>query len=280
MKLQETPLKKINGIYFKLEFLNPSGSVKDRGVLYQLQKGLELGIKEFTITSSGNAAISACYWAERLNLKVFVFVSEKINKKKLQKLKGYTNAEVILSKKPISDSLRHSKSNNTYYLRASTDPNGFFGYKSLAKELDLQMGRVGSIFIPTSSGTLSFGVMKGFEDLGYLPQLHVVQTTACNFIAKEFDKNFISSEKSIADALVAKTSMLKSDLSILIKESKGSGWIVEDSEILEAWDYLKNNAITSSYEGAATLAAVNKANLKKFQVKIPIVCILTGKYYS
>ncbi|OGM24914.1 hypothetical protein A3D00_00235 [Candidatus Woesebacteria bacterium RIFCSPHIGHO2_02_FULL_38_9] len=278
INLQETPIRKINDIYFKLEYKNPTGSVKDRGVSYQITEAIKHGHKSFVISSSGNAAISACFYAKKLNCDLIVFVSPKISKGKLAKLKS-EKCKVVVSDKAVTDAFRFSKKNDIYNLRPSNDPNGWIGYRALARELDKQIGRVGSIFVPVSSGTLLYGIARGFGDLGYLPQLHAVQTTVVNLISSYFDSDYQKTDSSLCDALVAKTTSLKSELIKLIKKSKGFGWIISDPEIKRAWFYLKDKSIITSYEGAATLVAVRKAKEKGFELDNPVVCLLTGKYY-
>jgi threonine synthase len=208
-----------------------------------------------------------------------VFVSPKISKGKLERLRS-VGTSVYLGKRPISDAIKYAKENCAFNLRASTDPNGFMGYKNLSKELAKQLGRVGSLFIPVSSGTLCYGVAKGFEESGYLPQIHAVQTSCNNIITHNFDKDFKKTDSSIADALVAKTSLLREPLLRIIRKSGGFGWVVGDKDIKKAWSYLETSGIVTSYEGAATLAAVWKAKEKKFELKQPIVSLLSGKYYE
>lgn len=277
--LQETSLKEIDGIFFKLEYQNPSGSVKDRGVMHQIEEAKKEGYKNFVVSSSGNAALSAKYWTEKMHLGLTVFVSPNVNKGKLSKLRK-TGTKVIVSKRPISDAIKFAKNADAFNLRASTDPNGYIGYKILAKEILNQVEDVGSVFIPASSGTLCYGVASGFDELNHLPQIHVVQTTYCNIIASHFDTDFKKTETSLADALVAKTSVLKEPLIKLVQQSAGSGWVVKDNEIEKAWKYLKRNNILTSFEGAATLAAVQKAKKANFDIQSPIVCLLSGKFYK
>lgn len=284
---------KLEGIIFKREDLNPSGSVKDRGISYQLNWAKKESIKDLVISSSGNAAISACYFCQKLDLNLFVFASPKINKKKLATIQDYP-FQVMVSKRPVSESIKFAKKNNFYHLRASTDPRGIIGYKKIAKEIlgnlacrqagqvnqvnQVNRGRINSIFIPVSSGTTLVGIAEGFKQLGFLPQIHAVQTTAVNTIAKHFDQDFTPSKTSLADALVAKFTPRKKQIIELVRESKGWGWIVNDKQILEADKWLQEKGIITSYEGACALAGIWKARKKGWELG-KTVCLLTGKRY-
>ncbi|MCX6726271.1 MAG: pyridoxal-phosphate dependent enzyme, partial [Candidatus Shapirobacteria bacterium] len=75
-----TPLENIDGIYFKREDFNPSGSVKDRWLSLKIAPN-----QSYVISSSGNAAISAQHFSPN----VTVFVSPKTNPHKLKLIKNY-----------------------------------------------------------------------------------------------------------------------------------------------------------------------------------------------
>lgn len=284
-----TPAIEIEGIIFKREDLNPSGSVKDRGISYQLNWAKKEGIKNFVISSSGNAAISACWFCQRLDLNIFIFVSPKINPKKLDIIQSYP-FQIFVSKRPVSDSIKFAQKNNYYHLRSSTDPRGTIGYRRIAKEIlgnygnrrnqgnQGDRGRIGSIFLPVSSGTSLVGVAEGFKEADFLPQIHMVQTTAVNTIAKNFDQEFAPTKTTLAVALVAKYTSRKKQVIGLIRESKGWGWVILDREILKADRWLQDKGIVTSFEGAAALAGVWKARQKGWELR-RTVCLLTGKRY-
>lgn len=267
----------IEGIIFKREDENPSGSVKDRGISYQLNWAEKEGIRDLVISSSGNAAISAGYFCQKLGLKLFVFVSSKINKRKLAVIQDYP-FRVFISRRPLSDSIKFTKKNNYYHLRSSTDPRGTIGYQIIADEILGDRRRIDSIFIPVSGATTLAGVAEGFKANGFLPQLHAVQATAINTIAKNFDHDFTPTKTSLADALVAKYTPRKKQVIELVRESRGWGWVVNDEQILKADEWLKNQGISTSFEGAAALAGVWKASQKGWKLG-KVFCLLTGKRY-
>jgi len=278
-----TPEVEIEGIIFKRDDMNPSGSVKDRGIAYQLDWVKKQGIKDLVISSSGNAAISACYFCKRLELNLFVFVSPKINHKKLDILHQYP-FQVFINKRAKSESIKFAKRNNFFHLRSSADPRGTIGYQEIAKEIledrgnQGGWGQINSIFIPVSSGTTLVGINEGFGRQGFLPQIHAVQTTAINSIARLFDRDFRPSKTSLADSLVARTTPRRKQLIGIITKSKGFGWVIANDEIIEASQWLEGRKLLTSFEGAAALAGIWKARKKNWQLG-KVVCLLTGKRY-
>jgi cystathionine beta-synthase len=99
-----TPLVKVNfespaAIYGKLEYLNPSGSVKDRPALYMIEQAERTGLLKpggtLIEASSGNQGISIAMIGALKGYKVIITVSEKISQEKLQTIRAY-GAEIVM----------------------------------------------------------------------------------------------------------------------------------------------------------------------------------------
>lgn len=268
-----TPCEKHDGIYFKYEFANPTGSVKDRGVAFQISVAHAKGMKKAVISSSGNAAISAASYCTAAHIELHIFLSSHVNKQKLH-LINQKNSFVIQTAKPIRESMRFAHENHAYNLRQSKDPQAVFGFSTLGLELK-DYTDIDAIFIPVSSGTTVVGLWVGLQKLHFSPAIHIVQTETIHPISKEFDTDFVEQKKSIADGIVAKVTDRRQDVIKIVKKSGGSGWIVNDRQILKASDWLHEKKIPAGFEAAATLAALWKAQEKKWEFKNPL-CILTG----
>lgn len=87
-------------VYVKLEFLNPSGSVKDRMAKHILTKALANGqIKRGDTVidnTSGNTGVSMAMVASRLGLKAVVTTPEKTSQEKVDLIKSF-GAEVLIT---------------------------------------------------------------------------------------------------------------------------------------------------------------------------------------
>lgn len=95
----KTPLIKISeSVYGKLETYSPSGSVKDRMVLYVTKKALDRGeISEgFTLcdATSGNTGISLSMTAASLGLKCVIFMPENMSEERKRMMRIY-GAEIV-----------------------------------------------------------------------------------------------------------------------------------------------------------------------------------------
>lgn len=268
-----TPCEKHEGIYFKYEFANPTGSVKDRGIAFQVSAAYAQGIKKAVISSSGNAALSAASYCAAAHIELHIFLSSYVNRQKLH-LINQKNSFVIQTAKPISESVHFAHENQAYNLRQSKDPQAVYGYSTLGLEMK-NYTDIDAIFIPVSSGTTVVGLWFGLQKLHFSPTIHIVQTEAVHPIAKIFDTDFAEHKKSIADGIVARVTERKNEVIDIVKKSGGWSWIVSDKQILEAADWLHQRSVPAGFEAAMTLAALWKAQRKKKRFKNPL-CILTG----
>ena len=295
-------------LFVKREDMNPSGSHKDRAMFPYVDKLISAGEKEFCLSSSGNLAITAAYYANKKNNAYFhIFLPELFSAEKKKRLQEalyaqksinppnitivtngglVENVHVCWSTRPKTDAMRFSREKKVRLLRGSTDDGMLEGYHQMAEELIEQTGgNIGSIFMAVSSGTMAVGLWEGFQSMVVtgrdlsLPSLHVVQTTKVHPIASQFDHDFTLTKTSLASAIVDRVAHRKAQVIQAVKESGGWGWVVGDSEISNA--KVQISKLTEiediSSENAMALAGLQKAIEKDFKVASPIVLVCTGK---
>lgn len=259
----------------KDETRNPTGSFKDRGLSYQIARHMQDGKTKFAISSSGNAAISASFIAKLYKLELYVFVSDSIHYEKLNRIndiiKGTQNITLSKSQKPRSDLIRFLKNNPDFTsLRGSTDEYAPQGYKSIAYEIVKNNQNADAIFIPTSSGTSALGIALGFSELN-IP-IHICQTEKVYSIAKVFDSNFQSSKSSLADAITDKVAHRKEQLIEVINQSQGFGWVISDTELIEAKSKINSfNIGEYSYNSILAYSGLQKALQAGYRFTNPVL---------
>ena len=115
-------------IYAKLEFMNPTGSIKDRIIAYIIQKALaENRINEDTTIvegSSGNTAASVAMVASRLGLKAILCVPDKASDEKISTIKAY-GADVRVMPAAVAPDSDEEYGNAARNI-ASDTPNCFY----------------------------------------------------------------------------------------------------------------------------------------------------------
>ncbi len=278
-----TPLVNIEGVLFKDESKNPTGSVKARGLSWQIYKLLEEGVNEAVISSSGNAALAGAFYASSAGIKLHVFIPPKVGPEKLERLNEY-QAVINVTQNPITDAEEYAAKHDLVLIRQSKDENAIFGFRQLASELSKQMSDLkldfsnSSIFFPVSSGTTVVGFYEGLSsmDLSALPQIHIVQTPAVQTIAKEFDTSQKRKARSIVPGIVARkvANTYKKQVLEAVNETNGSGWVVPDEDTKRASEWLHHNGMETSLEGALALAGFWKAK-NKYQLKENTIILLT-----
>ncbi|MSU75688.1 MAG: PLP-dependent lyase/thiolase [Candidatus Magasanikbacteria bacterium] len=182
-----------NEIWLKREDLHHYGSHKGRSIPLIISEYRKRGIKNFVISSSGNAALAAILAIQKFNqnnkgepLKLVVLVGKKIDKEKLSGLKKAiadtihdTWITIQENERPKQTAFQMEKDGKGTWLRQSTDDLALTGYQELAAEL-AKIPNLSAVFVPTSSGTTAQGLCEGFAALDLNPQIHIVQTEECH----------------------------------------------------------------------------------------------------
>lgn len=270
--MANTPLIKLENIYFKREDLNETGSAKDRAIIFQIENLKKQGFKKAVISSTGNAAISASYFCNLNNIELTIFLSPKVNPNKLNLIKKYP-CQIIFSKKAISDAIKFSKKNNSYLLRQSTDPSALIGYQEIGKELLKELPQITSIFIPVGSGATLLGIS---QVLNPSVKIFAIQPASNCPLSQHFDNNYQQETENITDAISVKYLPLKSLIISAIKNSQGTGLIIQNKSILEAQKELETNQIKTSLEGTMAFTGLKKAIANKLEIGNYPVILLTG----
>ena len=278
-------------VRLKREDQNPNGSFKDRSLAFQISSYFQKGEKSLVISSSGNAGISAVSYAKMAGIGMHVFVSNELSEDKLKRLElvakhGDVNKEdeiepkvtIHKSERAKSDGIKFALNNHLTNLRGSTDDTAVVGFRTLGYEIAKVTDIVDSVFVPCSSGTSTLGIYEGLREMeaeltGKFPQIHIIQTTKVNPIAKEFDRNFEESETSLGDAIVDNVAHRKDDVVELVKKSGGSGWVISDIEILEAKELLETEKIFVSNTSALSVAGIIKAARANYNINSPLAII-------
>lgn len=127
-----TPLVRLNfntpaTIYAKLEYLNPSGSIKDRAALFMIEEAERTGTLRpggtIIEASSGNQGIAAAMIGAAKGYSVIVTVTDKVSTEKKQGLRAY-GAQVISY--PVTDTLTDPESYHSKALELHKNtPNSF-----------------------------------------------------------------------------------------------------------------------------------------------------------
>lgn len=257
-----TPLVRVEGIAFKLEFLNPTGSFKDRGAVALISYLAGKGVRRISEDSSGNAGAAIAAYGALAGMEVEIYVPESARGGKIRQIEAY-GAMVVKVRGTRGDVAKAAENSGAYYASHVWQPEFRDGMRSLAYELVRDLGKPpAAVYMPTSAGTLLLGVYSGFKHLldsgviQQMPRLVAVQTEQVRpLCAAVKGEEYAPPEKvtSIADALVSTNPPLLPEMADVVRRYGDCVWVTDD-EIAAAWRWLVKRGLLVEPSSAAALA--------------------------
>jgi threonine synthase len=255
-------------VRFKLEFLFPTGSYKDRGATVLLSKIKELGIDKIIEDSSGNAGCAIAAYAAKAKIESEIYVSSKASPAKIKQMKGYGANVIVIegTREDVADAAINA-SKNAYYASHSYNPFFFEGTKTFAYEVWEQCKDMpDEIIFPVGNGTLIIGSYIGFEELRSagliekIPMLSVAQATNCPSISNAGSDKF---QPTIAEGIAVKNPVRKILINKILTNTNGSYYTVNEEDIvMEHRNLHKAGYFVELTSAVATAAILHSSNQK------------------
>jgi threonine synthase len=287
----DTPLlqTKVKGrrIAFKCEYLNPSGSFKDRGSALITAWLLSRGVTEVVEDSSGNAGASLAAYAARAGIKARIFTPELASGPKKRQIEAY-GAELVPirgTRSDVANAVRKEAEEGAAYASHAYIPFNLPGYATAAYEIFVQEGKMpGAVVVPAGQGGLLLGLARGFDalrkvyKLDTIPMMIGVQAHGCAplwALCSERDEQaeFITDGDSLAEGVRVRDPLRAKAVCEAVSASRGFMCVVDEKDILPARDALAQLGFyvepTSAIAWAALLQVMGK-------LPDPIIVILTG----
>ena len=175
-------------VHYKLEFMMPTGSFKDRGMTVMVSYLRSRGITRVLEDSSGNAGASLSAYAAAAGLACRILVPETASYPKIAQIAA-CGADVMTIKGSRQDVAEAALRQSAEIFYASHNWQPFFveGIKTLAYELWEQLGfrAPDNLVVPLGYGSNVLGAERGFGELtrrgeiGKGPRLFGVQAANC-----------------------------------------------------------------------------------------------------
>ncbi len=155
--------------YFKLEFMAPTGSFKDRGTEVEINFLRASGITEVVEDSSGNAGASIAAYAARAGIKASIYAPESASAAKLAQI-GFFGADLHKIPGPRIETTKaalQAVSLGAVYASHAFNPVYLLGQQSFAWEIWEQFGAEmpDALVFPVGQGGLLLGAFLGFGRL-------------------------------------------------------------------------------------------------------------------
>ncbi|MBW8010050.1 MAG: pyridoxal-phosphate dependent enzyme [Chloroflexi bacterium] len=275
-------------VALKLEYLNPTGSFKDRLTAPEMSFLVSRGVTSAVEDSSGNAGASFAAYSARAGVKGRVYIPDYASGPKRIQIEAY-GAKVVPIEGPRSNAAKAVREavekEGIVYASHAYLPHGLPGLATIAYELVEQMGEApGTVIAPVGHGSLMLGIFKGFAAMleagiiGAIPTLVGVQASACAPVWTAAtlgpDQDYAVGEgHTLAEGVRVKYPVHGDALVQSLQENSGLFLTVEEHDIGVGQDTLARLGFfiepTSAIVWSALKQVVDKA-------PEPIVLILTG----
>lgn len=298
----------INSLSFKFEFLNPTGSFKDRQISMGMSKAIEMNKKSAITMSSGNVGAAVAAYSSKAGIPSIILIPKNAPESKILQIKQYggnvfkidSDSTQFISKIVKSASLKLNMAN--LVTAAIHNPFINYGAKTISYEIAIQSSSDYAnfpdvIIIPVGGAGLLSGVYTGFkelQDLDYIeriPRLIGVQPEGCapfvNAIQNDLSPEYLFNNpwKQINTISTALADDIPFDCYSgipAIRKSKGTAITVSDEETLEASKNLsRKEGIFAEPSSCVTVAALRHLLDKKLiKNDEKILCLITGSGFK
>ncbi|XP_066254982.1 L-threonine ammonia-lyase isoform X2 [Euwallacea similis] len=268
-------------IFLKKDFLQHTGSFKERGARYAMLMLNEAERKRGVIAASlGNHAQAVCYHGYQLGIPVTVVMPLIAPIMKIQKCREY-HANVVIEGKDMAEAkkvaYRLSKEKDLTYINGYDHPHIIAGQGTLGLEILEQVEDIDAIVVPTGGGGLLAGVSVAVKMLNPNIKIIGVESERCASYSKAITHGgplFTPIEGTLADGLAVpevgynawETSRDLLDKLVVVKE---------EYIALAILRFVENEKCVVEGAGACGLAAILAGQLDEFKGK-RIVLILSG----
>lgn len=262
-------------LWWKLEFLNPTGSFKDRGAAVLVAALRAFGAGILVDDSSGNAGAALAAYCARAGLRAQLFVPAYASGPKLRQIEAY-GAELVRVPGPrpaAAQAAQRACQTDPACVYASHNASPYFlaGLMTLAFELAEDLGgrAPDHVVVPLGGGGLFLGLVYGFELLVRLgrwaraPRVHLAQAEACAPIVRALEQGLLGPAPVVAGDTVAEGVRIPApergqEILAAARRAGSVGVAVSDEEILAAREALARQGLYVEPTAAVAPAALAK----------------------
>ncbi|MEN8173368.1 MAG: pyridoxal-phosphate dependent enzyme [Chloroflexota bacterium] len=278
-------------VNFKLEYIAPTASFKDRGTEVMINILAHQGVRRIVDDSSGNAGASVAANAARAGLEADIFVPSYASPDKQAQIAVYGAQVHAISGARVNakNAALEAVQGEATLASHAYHPGFLSGQQSLAWELWEQLdGQAPDWYVlPVGQGVHLLGVWLGFKRLlaaglvDRLPRLVAVQPTRLAPIKNALEKGFETvpelepSKPSIAEGLAIASPVRGGRILEAIRETGGSCITVTDEATIKAQIQLAKRGLYVEPTSATVFAALERVFEQATATEI-IVLPLTG----
>jgi threonine synthase len=234
------------GATFKLDYLFPSGSFKDRGATTTLSRAVELGVDRVVEDSSGNAGAAIAQYAARagIDAEIYVPADAKASKRQAIHRAGADVVRVEGTREDVTAAcIEAVETGEAWYASHAWNPAFFAGTATFGLEVAAQRGwdAPDAVVLPLGHGTLFLGAYRGFRalaEVGWIeavPRLLGVQAAG---YAPFVDGGEVASDNDVADGIHVREPGREGEIREAIEATGGDVLAIDDETTRVSLDRL------------------------------------------
>lgn len=278
-------------VLFKLDYLFPTGSFKDRGCAVMISKLKEWRVSEIVEDSSGNAGAAVAAYSAAAGIRANIYIPQSASAGKAAQI-GIYGAKLIRVQGTREDTTRAALEAAQSFFYASHNWSPYFvaGLKSLAFEVaeQLEWEAPDWVVAPVGGGGLILGLYRGFTELleagliHKLPRLAAVQAEQCAPVYQAWAANLtevppVEKRETAAEGISISQPIQGKDILKAVRGSNGMVRTVSDAAIWDALRMLGEKGIyvepTAAAAPAAVIGMMAEGILSPHEI---VVVVLTG----
>lgn len=274
-------------VFLKCEFLNPTGSFKDRGTTVLVTALAAAGVDQVVEDSSGNAGCSLAAYAARAGIRATVYVPAHASPVKQAQIAAY-GAHLVAVPGPRAQAaraVREAAVSGVVYASHVYHPFIHAGMKTVAYEIwEQREGRLpDAVVLPVGHGSLLLGLAQGFAELGGRPpRLFGVQAAACPPLAAAWEAGataplVVPEGETIAEGVRIAAPVRGRAILEAVRKSGGALLAVTDEEAVAARQRLAHQGFFVEPTSALAVAALDRL---RPCLEGTVVVILTGSGFK
>lgn len=272
---------------FKLDYLFPSGSYKDRGSTVLMTYAKSIGAKTVVQDSSGNAGASIAHYAAAAQLPCTIFVPDSTSPAKLTQIQAVgANLVLVPGSREDTAIAARAAAQDAFYASHVWHPVFYEGTKTFAYEVFEQSGFSvpDTVILPAGNGTLLLGCYKGFEELKrsglikQVPKLIAIQAAHCAPLYHQFHQqgspDFWTS--TLAEGIAIAQPLRGPQMLAVVRQTGGTYLEVAEDEIIDSFRFMSKIGQYIEPTSAAVVAGVRQYVKSHALPSERIISVLTG----
>lgn len=290
----ETPLVPANiaglDVHAKLEYLQPTGSYKDRGAAVLAAALAAAGARGAVEDSSGNAGAALAAYCARAGIALQLFVPAwAADGMKVRQARAFgAIVDAVAATRADATARAHAALGpGLVYASHVYSPHFLVGQATMAWEIWEALGRAPeSVVVPVGHGLLALALDAGFRSLETagrierVPRLFAIQARACAPIYEAFQRGAIDvppvpGGETAADGVRVADAPRGGQVLAAVRRSGGAVVSVDEDEIARAMALLANQGWFVEPSSAVAVAGILKLD-RVLAPGEPVVVPLTG----